>query len=78
MFYDIPNINTHKTTKMIQDLKDIDRTTEEGRLLFVALVTITTESQKDKTPSEVIEQLNRLANLMDEISYEKNIKKNMI
>ena len=48
------------------DLKLIDRTTKEGRLLFAALVKITTESQTDKTPYEVLEQLEDLATKMDE------------
>jgi len=38
------------------------RITEEGRLLFAALAKITTESQTDKTPYEVIEQLENLVN----------------
>jgi hypothetical protein len=53
-----------KTKKM--DLKEIDRTTKEGRLLFAALAKITTESQTDKTPYEVLEQLEDLATKMDE------------
>ena len=55
-----------KTMKVITDLKEIDRTTKEGRLLFAALVKITTESQTDKTPYEVLEQLEDLAIKMDE------------
>ena len=52
--------------KVITDLKEIDRTTKEGRLLFVALAKITTESQTDKTPYEVLEQLEELATAMDD------------
>ena len=48
------------TEKTVNDLNDIDTTTEEGKLLFAALAKITTESQKDKTPYEVIKQLNQL------------------
>lgn len=55
-----------KTMKVITDLKEIDRTTKEGRLLFAALAKITTESQTDKTPYEVLEQLEDLATKMDE------------
>jgi len=51
---------------MITDLNDIDRTSKEGRLLFAALAKITTESQRDKTPDEVIQQLNELADKMEE------------
>lgn len=52
--------------KVITDLNEIDRTTVEGRLLFAALAKITTESQTDKTPYEVLEQLEDLATKMDE------------
>ena len=52
--------------KVITDLKEIDRTTKEGRLLFAALAKITTESQTDKTPYEVMEQLEELAAAMDD------------
>ena len=52
--------------KVITDLKEIDRTTKEGRLLFAALAKITTESQTDKTPYEVLEQLEELSTAMDE------------
>ena len=55
-----------KTMKVITDLNEIDRTTKEGRLLFAALAKITTESQTDKTPYEVLEQLEDLATKMDE------------
>jgi len=54
---------------MITDLNDIDRTSKEGRLLFAALTKITTESQTDKTPDEVIQQLNELADKMEYIYY---------
>ena len=61
-------INQIKTNKMevITDLNEIDRSTKEGRLLFAALAKITTESQTDKTPYEVLEQLEDLATKMDE------------
>jgi len=55
-----------KTMEVITNLKEIDRTTKEGRLLFAALAKITTESQTDKTPYEVLEQLEDLATKMDE------------
>ena len=53
-------------SELITDLNEIDRTTKEGRLLFAALVKITTESQTDKTPYQVLEQLEDLATKMDE------------
>lgn len=48
------------------DLNKINRKTPEGRLLFAALAKITTESQTDKTPYEVLDQLEELADKMDE------------
>jgi hypothetical protein len=54
------------TMKVITDLNEIDRTTEEGRLLFAALAKITTESQTDRTPDEVLAQLVKLATAMDD------------
>lgn len=59
-------INKNQEMKVITDLNEIDRTTKEGRLLFAALAKITTESQTDKTPYEVLEQLEDLATKMDE------------
>jgi len=50
-----------KENDKITDLKEIDTETKEGRLLFAALAKITTESQTDKTPYEVLEQLNELS-----------------
>lgn len=50
---------------MITDINQIDTTTEEGKLLMAALVKITTESQTDKTPYEVLEQLEKLKDQMD-------------
>lgn len=49
---------------MIPDLENINTSTKEGRLLMAALTKITTESQTDKTPYEVLEQLDELANNM--------------
>tara|TARA_R110000823_G_scaffold301235_2_gene422142 strand:+ start:420 stop:545 length:126 start_codon:yes stop_codon:yes gene_type:complete len=39
--------------------------TEEGKMLMAALAKITTESQTDKTPCDVLEQLNELKDKMD-------------
>lgn len=59
----------------IKDLNEIDRTTKEGRLLFAALAKITTESQTDKTPYEVLEQLEDLATKIDKEQEPKQIEK---
>ena len=40
----------------IQNLSNVDTNTREGRYLMAALAKITTESQTDKTPDEVLEQ----------------------
>ena len=42
--------------KEIKTLKDIDDSTAEGRLLLAALAKLTTESQQNKTPDQVIVQ----------------------
>ena len=49
---------------MINDLNDIDISTEEGKMLMAALAKITTESQTDKTTGQVIAQLNELKDHM--------------
>lgn len=54
---------------MIKELNDIDLESEEGKLLFASLSKITTESQRDKTPEEVIEQLNKLSKLIFQYKY---------
>ncbi len=48
----------------LTELNDISTETNEGKLLMAALAKITTESQTDKTPDEVIAQLNELAEKM--------------
>ncbi len=45
-------------------MKDINTETEEGKMLMAALAKITTESQTDKTPYEVLEQLTKLKDEM--------------
>lgn len=50
--------------KQIKDLNDIDTKTAEGRLLLSALAKLTTESQSDKTPVQVIAQCNTLLEYM--------------
>lgn len=45
---------------MIKDINEINTGTEEGQLLMAAMAKITTESQTDKTPGEVLTQLQDL------------------
>jgi len=51
--------------KEITDIPQIDTSTEIGKLFLAAIAKITTESQTDKTPNEVLEQLNTLKGKMD-------------
>ena len=44
----------------MKDISEINTKTEEGKLLVAALAKITTESQIDKTPYEVLEQVTKL------------------
>lgn len=46
----------------IKGINDIDTSTKEGKYLIAALAKITTESQKDKTPDDVLDQLTELKN----------------
>jgi hypothetical protein len=48
----------------IQELNEIDCGIYEGRLLIAALAVITTECRTNKTPDEVIEELNKLSEHM--------------
>jgi SepF-like predicted cell division protein (DUF552 family) len=48
----------------MKDLNDINTETEEGKMLMAALAKITTESQTDKTPYEVLEQITELKDEM--------------
>tara|TARA_R100001244_G_C5139686_1_gene127602 strand:+ start:714 stop:869 length:156 start_codon:yes stop_codon:yes gene_type:complete len=50
---------------MITELEQINTEKEEGKMLMAALAKITTESQTDKTPYEVLKQLNELKDKMD-------------
>ena len=45
----------------INDINLIDTSTSEGKLLLAAVAKITTESQTDKTPNEVMKQLTELS-----------------
>ena len=53
---------------MIQQLNEIDYKTNEGRLLMAAIAIITTELRTDKTPDEVISELNQRANNMFQVT----------
>jgi hypothetical protein len=53
---------------MIQDLNEINYQINEGRLLMAALAIITTECRTDKTPYEVISELNQRADDMFQVS----------
>jgi len=46
---------------MIQELNEIDCEIYEGRLLMAALSIITTECRTNKTPLEVIDELDKLS-----------------
>jgi hypothetical protein len=53
---------------MIQDLNEINYQINEGRLLMAALAIITTECRTDKTPNEVISELNQRADDMFQVT----------
>ena len=50
---------------IITDLNQINTKTEEGKMLLAAIAKITTESQTDKTPNDVLNQLNKLKDKME-------------
>lgn len=50
---------------MITDLNQIDVKTPEGRLLWAALIKITTETDRNKTPYEVLQKLEDIAVAVD-------------
>ena len=45
----------------MESIREINTNTIDGRLLLAAISKITTESQTDKTPDQVLSQLNKLA-----------------
>lgn len=47
---------------MLKNLSEVNTNCAEGRLLMAALAKLTTESQTDKTPDEVLTQCTELAN----------------
>lgn len=49
---------------MKADLNAINRDTEEGKMLLAAIAKISTESQTNKTPNQIIRQVNKLKNHM--------------
>ena len=48
----------------MKTIREIDTDTEHGKLLLAAIAKISTESQTDKHPDEVLEQLVELKNQM--------------
>jgi len=44
----------------MKNINEINTNTEEGKMLMAALAKITTESQTDKTPYEVLGQITKL------------------
>ena len=48
----------------MKTINDIDTNTDHGKLLLAAISKITTESQTDKNPDEVMDQLNTLSKAM--------------
>ena len=48
----------------MKDINDINTETDEGKMLMAALAKLTTESQTDKTPDEVLEQVRKLKDEM--------------
>ena len=48
------------TRKEIKHLEDIDTTTPEGKMLFAAMVPLTTEINTNKTPNQVLSILNEI------------------
>jgi hypothetical protein len=46
----------------ITKLNQINTGTQEGKMLIAALAKLTTESQRDKEPDEVLAQVNELKN----------------
>lgn len=72
----LPNLKNdiQKIRSMIKisDLNQIDRSTPEGRLLWAALIELTTRLHTDKTPYQVINKLNDIARQGDQDINEKN------
>mgnify|MGYP003654335409 CR=1 FL=1 len=48
----------------MKDINEINTNTEEGQMLMAALAKITTESQTNKTPYEVLKQITKLKDQM--------------
>jgi len=48
----------------IKDLNEINTSSKEGKYLMAALAKISTESQTNKTPYEVLDQLTTLKDKM--------------
>ncbi len=48
----------------MKTINDIDTNSEHGRLLLAALAKISTESQTNKNPDQILAQLNKLSKKM--------------
>jgi non-homologous end joining protein Ku len=63
---------------MIKEIDQIDTNTEEGKLLLNAIAKISTESERDKTPDQIIEQLQELQEKKEEMKEVEKKKDNFI
>lgn len=48
----------------MNDIRKIDTSSEDGKMLLAAVAKITTESQTNKTPNQVMRQITKLKNKM--------------
>ena len=48
----------------MKSINEINTDIPEGKLLLASMAKITTESQTDKTPNQVLRQLNKLSKKM--------------
>jgi len=48
----------------MKTIQDINTDTEEGKMLLAAVAKITTESQTDSSPDEVMQQIDKLKTQM--------------
>ena len=57
----------------MKEIDDINTNTKDGELLLAAIAKISTESQTDKTPDEILQQLNVLTKQMfkEELTVDK-------
>lgn len=48
----------------MKSINEINTNNKQGKLLLAAIAKILNESQTDKEPNEILEQLNKLSNKM--------------